>query len=260
MGHSVLVVPVPALDPFVRERTAFYDASFLSADPAFVNSHITLLGPWLPAPTEAELERVAQVLDAVPAFDFHARGVRRVPRRVDLSAAGAGGALRSADRTAGGGLPAVPALRRQLPSPSRTSPWAPPLAHRRPRDRTRGRRRSRPRAVPRRAGRPAVVGQRRLPRTPQLEAELMAAALPAMCRHTAALPTTRRHRPRGEGVVRVLVTGGVRSASPPTPSGCSTSARSRTSRRAGARRRRLGRAGGRPPGPAAGGLDDAGDR
>jgi len=70
MGHSVLVVPVPALDPFVRERTAFYDASFLSADPAFVNSHITLLGPWLPAPTEAELEQVAQVLDAVPAFDF----------------------------------------------------------------------------------------------------------------------------------------------------------------------------------------------
>lgn len=28
-GQTVLAVPVPALDEVVRERTAFYDASFL---------------------------------------------------------------------------------------------------------------------------------------------------------------------------------------------------------------------------------------
>ena len=70
MGHSVLVVPVPALEPFVRERTAFYDASFLSTDPSFVNAHITLLGPWLPTPGAADLQRVADALDPIPAFDF----------------------------------------------------------------------------------------------------------------------------------------------------------------------------------------------
>lgn len=30
-GHTVLAVPVRALEEVVRERTAFYDASFLSA-------------------------------------------------------------------------------------------------------------------------------------------------------------------------------------------------------------------------------------
>jgi 2'-5' RNA ligase len=70
MGHSVLVVPVPALEPFVRDRTACYDASFLSTDPMFVNAHITLLGPWLPQPSAAELARVGRIVADVPAFDF----------------------------------------------------------------------------------------------------------------------------------------------------------------------------------------------
>jgi len=42
-GHSVLVVPVPALEEYVRARTAHYDASFVSADPAWVHAHLTVL-------------------------------------------------------------------------------------------------------------------------------------------------------------------------------------------------------------------------
>jgi 2'-5' RNA ligase len=69
-GHSVLVVPVPGLDDFVRERTVRYDASFLSSDPAFVHAHITLLGPWLEQPTADDLRTVAEILAAEPPFAF----------------------------------------------------------------------------------------------------------------------------------------------------------------------------------------------
>lgn len=70
MGHTVLLVPVPELEAFVRERTARYDASFLSADPAFVHAHITVLGPFLPDPTAADLAAVEAMVATVPAFDF----------------------------------------------------------------------------------------------------------------------------------------------------------------------------------------------
>jgi len=61
-GHNVIAVPVPELEAYVRGRTAHYDASFVSADPGFVHAHITLLGPWLPSPTAADLEAVAECL------------------------------------------------------------------------------------------------------------------------------------------------------------------------------------------------------
>jgi hypothetical protein len=70
MAHTVLVVPVPELEPFVRERTEHYDASFLSADPAFVHAHVTVLGPFLAAPTPDDLARVGEIASGVPAFDF----------------------------------------------------------------------------------------------------------------------------------------------------------------------------------------------
>jgi len=79
LGHTVLVVPVPALQPFVRARTARYDASFLSADPAFVNAHITLLGPWLAHPTEADLDAVGRIAAAEPAFDYRLTHVEGFP-------------------------------------------------------------------------------------------------------------------------------------------------------------------------------------
>lgn len=44
-GHAVLVLPVPPLEPFVRARTAHYDPSFLSFDPAFTHAHLTVLVP-----------------------------------------------------------------------------------------------------------------------------------------------------------------------------------------------------------------------
>ncbi|EHK86527.1 hypothetical protein SZMC14600_14855 [Saccharomonospora azurea SZMC 14600] len=68
-GHSVLVVPVPELDEYIRDRTAHYDASFLSSDPAFVHAHITLLGPWLPKPSQADLDTVASIMAASDPFD-----------------------------------------------------------------------------------------------------------------------------------------------------------------------------------------------
>lgn len=70
MAHTVLVVPVPQLEPFVRERTLHHDASFLSLDPAFVHAHITALGPFLDDPTTDDLERVGRIAADLPAFDF----------------------------------------------------------------------------------------------------------------------------------------------------------------------------------------------
>jgi hypothetical protein len=69
-GHTVLVVPIPELEAYVRARTLFYDASFLSVDPAFVHSHLTLLGPWLPFPSPRDLATVAAIVAGTPAFDY----------------------------------------------------------------------------------------------------------------------------------------------------------------------------------------------
>lgn len=68
MGHTVLVVPVPALDDVVRERTAFYDASFVATDPEFVHAHITLLGPWAERPSAGDLACVARIAEATGPF------------------------------------------------------------------------------------------------------------------------------------------------------------------------------------------------
>jgi 2'-5' RNA ligase superfamily len=69
-GHSVLQVPVPPLEPWVRQRTAFYDTDYLSADPAFTHAHVTVLGPFLPTVDEEAAARVAGLLARVRPFDF----------------------------------------------------------------------------------------------------------------------------------------------------------------------------------------------
>ncbi|MXG92202.1 2'-5' RNA ligase family protein [Nocardioides sp. YIM 123512] len=69
-GHTVIAIAVPELDAVVRERTERYDASFVSADDGFGHAHVTLLGPWLPDPGPADLDRVGGVVAAEPAFDF----------------------------------------------------------------------------------------------------------------------------------------------------------------------------------------------
>jgi 2'-5' RNA ligase len=70
MGHSVLAVPVPALDTVIRERTAAYDASFVSTDPNFIHAHITLLAPWASKPTAADLAHVEHIAQAVGPFEM----------------------------------------------------------------------------------------------------------------------------------------------------------------------------------------------
>jgi 2'-5' RNA ligase len=60
-GHSVLQLPVPELEPWVRVRTAHYDERFVSRDPRFGHAHITALGPFVPDPSEADLRVVAAI-------------------------------------------------------------------------------------------------------------------------------------------------------------------------------------------------------
>lgn len=69
-GHTVLAVPVPQLDTFVRERTAHYDADYLAADPTFGQAHVTVLGPWVRSPSLADLAAVAAIASATRAFDY----------------------------------------------------------------------------------------------------------------------------------------------------------------------------------------------
>lgn len=78
-GHSVLVVPVPALDDVVRETTRQYDASYVSQDPAFTHAHITVLGPWLEDPAEEDLDLVAEIASTTPAFEFRLSGLGQFP-------------------------------------------------------------------------------------------------------------------------------------------------------------------------------------
>ena len=71
-GHCVLLVPVPALEPFVRARTEHYDRDYVSADPRFVHAHVTALGPFLPPAglTPEALGQVAEIACATAPFDF----------------------------------------------------------------------------------------------------------------------------------------------------------------------------------------------
>lgn len=65
----MIVVAVPELEAYIRDRTAHYDASFLSADAAFTHAHITLLGPWLATPSQADLDTVATIMAATRPFE-----------------------------------------------------------------------------------------------------------------------------------------------------------------------------------------------
>lgn len=79
MAHSVLAVPVPALERYVRSRWEHYDPAWVSRDPAFTHAHITVLAPFLPEPTGADLDRVAEIVRTTPAFDFRLAEVAAFP-------------------------------------------------------------------------------------------------------------------------------------------------------------------------------------
>ncbi len=79
MGHTVLAVPVPALDEVVRQRTAWYDRSFVSTDPNFAHAHITVLAPWLAAPSTRDLAVVADVARSIDPVEVTLREVTAFP-------------------------------------------------------------------------------------------------------------------------------------------------------------------------------------
>lgn len=69
-GHSVLQVPVPPLEPFIRARTEHYDPAYLSTDPAFTHAHVTALGPFVPELSDDVARRVAAIAAETAPFDF----------------------------------------------------------------------------------------------------------------------------------------------------------------------------------------------
>ena len=69
-GHSVLQVPVPQLEEYVRARTIHHDASYLSTDPTFVHAHVTALGPFVDELTDDVERRVAAIAAETAPFDF----------------------------------------------------------------------------------------------------------------------------------------------------------------------------------------------
>lgn len=81
-GHSVLQLPVPALEAWVRERTAHYDAGFVSADPRFGHAHITALGPFAPAPSAADLETVADLAADTPPIEVRLADLGQFPNGI----------------------------------------------------------------------------------------------------------------------------------------------------------------------------------
>ncbi len=69
-SHTVLLVPVPELEAWVRRRWEHYAPGWVSRDPAFTHAHVTVLGPWVPSPSAADLAAVADVAASVTAFAF----------------------------------------------------------------------------------------------------------------------------------------------------------------------------------------------
>ena len=81
-GHSVLAIGVPALEAWVRARITEQDASFLGINTDFANAHITVLGPWLDQPSQADLDQVAAIAAAVPPFDYRLEQISVFPNGV----------------------------------------------------------------------------------------------------------------------------------------------------------------------------------
>ncbi len=82
VAHSVLAVPVPALEEWVRGRHEHYDRDYVSADPSFAHAHITVLAPWLADPTAEDLARVGEIASATTAFDFRLELVETFPNGI----------------------------------------------------------------------------------------------------------------------------------------------------------------------------------
>lgn len=78
-GHSVLLIPAPPLEPFVRSRWEHYDPALVSTDPSFTHAHVTLLSPWMREPSPDDLATVANIVADTAAFGFELRQVAAFP-------------------------------------------------------------------------------------------------------------------------------------------------------------------------------------
>lgn len=81
-GHTVLAIPVPELDRFVRERTEHYDPDYLARDPDFGQAHVTVLGPWVREPSADDLAAVAQIASDTAEFDVHLDQIETFPNGI----------------------------------------------------------------------------------------------------------------------------------------------------------------------------------
>jgi len=81
-GHSVLQLPVPALEEWVRARTAHYDPAYVSEDPRFGHAHITALGPFAPSPSRADLETVAGLASGTSPVRVRLERLARFPNGI----------------------------------------------------------------------------------------------------------------------------------------------------------------------------------
>lgn len=66
----------------MRDRTAHYDAGFVSADPRFGHAHITALGPFAPAPSRTDLETVAGLASATPPIPVRLERLGQFPNGI----------------------------------------------------------------------------------------------------------------------------------------------------------------------------------
>ena len=107
-GHSVLQLPVPALEGWVRQRTAHYDLGFVSADPRFGHAHVTALGPFAPAPSEADLETVAALAADTPPITVRLADLGQFPNGIIHLVPDPDGALRDLTARLVAAFPAWP--------------------------------------------------------------------------------------------------------------------------------------------------------
>ncbi len=78
-GHSVLQLPVPPLEDWVRARTRHHDPTFVSRDADFGHAHITVLAPFVPDPGAEDLARVDQIAAAGAPVEVHLSEVATFP-------------------------------------------------------------------------------------------------------------------------------------------------------------------------------------
>lgn len=76
-GYSVVLVPVPALEPAVRPPLEKWAPDYLMSDGG-INAHITILGPFLRDPLPA-LPRLRELLARVSPFEVTLRRLDRFP-------------------------------------------------------------------------------------------------------------------------------------------------------------------------------------